>query len=255
MLLRCKVNHRIPSASNTAVCGSRGRGIGHRIDGDFPGGRVELADRSVLVAGVPDHARVIDRDRVRHGVGRQRVFLHLAGRRIDAPDQVAPLAAHQMVPSGASTGSRARWPSVGTVHSVNPILSSPGTSLGRARRVRRHVGSQVPGNLRPLLRHVGKSRPWSRSARPIPLRCSPNYARSGWHCGSRCTDARPGPCRRRRAGWPAAIAPKRRSARETSTAANADIDSLRIASSRGVTVVFTDGPSASRRRRSNEYFY
>ena len=38
--------------------------------------------------------------------------------------------AHQMVPSGASTGSRARWPSVGTFHSVNPTSRSPGTSVG-----------------------------------------------------------------------------------------------------------------------------
>src|SRR5512145_1806244 len=37
---------------------------------------------------------------------------------------------HQMLPSGASTGSRERWPSVGTVHSLNAILASPETSLG-----------------------------------------------------------------------------------------------------------------------------
>jgi hypothetical protein len=37
---------------------------------------------------------------------------------------------HQMLPSGASIGSRDRWPSVGTVHSLKAILASPETSLG-----------------------------------------------------------------------------------------------------------------------------
>src|SRR5262249_680546 len=37
---------------------------------------------------------------------------------------------HQMLPSGASIGSRERWPSVGTVHSLNVILASPDTGLG-----------------------------------------------------------------------------------------------------------------------------
>ena len=158
MLLRCNVNHRIPSASNTAVCGSRvaGRGVGHRIDGDLLGGRVELADRTVLVAGVPDHARVIDRDRVRHGVGRQRVFLHLASRRIDAPDQVAPLArppdgAVRRLDRVAGALTERRHLPLG-----EPDLELAGDQRRRARRVRRHVGSQVPGNLRPLLRHVGQ---------------------------------------------------------------------------------------------------
>jgi hypothetical protein len=46
---------------------------------------------------------------------------------------------HQMLPSAAWTGSRERWPSVGTCHSLKEILAAPGTSLA-ARLISSRAG-------------------------------------------------------------------------------------------------------------------
>src|SRR5262245_4196337 len=46
------------------------------------------------------------------------------------PIRSAHWPTHQMLPSGASIGSRERWPSGGTVHSSNVMLASPGTASG-----------------------------------------------------------------------------------------------------------------------------
>jgi hypothetical protein len=49
------------------------------------------------------------------------------------PIRLPHCPAHQIEPSAASTGSRERWPSVGTRHSLNSIAASPGISLGARR--------------------------------------------------------------------------------------------------------------------------
>lgn len=46
------------------------------------------------------------------------------------PTRLAHCPAHQIDPSGACTGSRALWPSVGTIHSRNVIAALPGTRVG-----------------------------------------------------------------------------------------------------------------------------
>ena len=65
--------------------------VGHLVDGDLTGLRIEIAERTVLVARVADIAPGIDLDGVRHRVGRQRIFLHLASGGIDTADQRAEL--------------------------------------------------------------------------------------------------------------------------------------------------------------------
>ena len=72
--------------------GVPGRRVGHGMDGDLLRFHIELADGAVLVAGVPDIAGGIEGDAVGHGAGRQGELFHLAGRRVEAADQVAPLA-------------------------------------------------------------------------------------------------------------------------------------------------------------------
>ena len=49
------------------------------------------------------------------------------------PIRLPHCPAHQIDPSAASTGSRERWPSVGTCHSLNAISASPGISFGARR--------------------------------------------------------------------------------------------------------------------------
>ncbi len=80
------------------------RGIGHLVDGDLSGGRLELADRAVAVAGVPDVAGGVVDDAVRLGFGFESVFLHLTGFRIEAADQADELP----VPPNRSVGSLQR---------------------------------------------------------------------------------------------------------------------------------------------------
>ena len=77
--------------SNIAECGILGGRVGHLVLGDLARAGIQVADRPVLVARVPDVALGIEGHRVRHCIGRQRIFLHLAGRWIDPPDQIPPL--------------------------------------------------------------------------------------------------------------------------------------------------------------------
>ncbi len=67
------------------------RRVGHLVDGHLAGLRIELADRAVAVAGVPDVAGRIEGHRMRQRLRRQRIFLHLAGSGVDPPNQVAEL--------------------------------------------------------------------------------------------------------------------------------------------------------------------
>ena len=106
-------------------------GVGHLEFGDLARLRVELADGAVLVARVPDVAGVIEHHRVRHGVRRQRIFLHLAGLRVDAADQVGPL---------------------------------PGPPDAAVRRLHRVARALAEGRRRPLLEGDVRCRPASASA-------------------------------------------------------------------------------------------
>src|SRR5690606_8715320 len=64
-----------------------GRGIGHRIDVDRAGRRIEPPDRAVAVARVPDATVRVGGDAVRTRVRRETILAHLAGLRIEAAEQ------------------------------------------------------------------------------------------------------------------------------------------------------------------------
>src|SRR5919109_1705207 len=130
MLLTCNVNHRVPFLSKTAVCGSRAAGSGILYSVIFP-------VRGSSLPIVPLLFPVYQMLPCWSGV---TVWgLAFSGKEyshtspvwgLSWPTRLAHIPAHQIVPSGASTGSRARCPSVGTFHSRNVIDSSPPTRLG-----------------------------------------------------------------------------------------------------------------------------
>ena len=143
----------------------RGR-VRHLVDGGLAGRGIDLADRAVLVARVPGHALGIELHRVRHRARRQRVFLHLAGCRIEPPDQIAelpgppdgsvggldritrPLAERRHLPLGerdlgAAGDERGRPPGVGR-EMRREILRDRGLLLGRACHVDHRADQLFP---------------------------------------------------------------------------------------------------------------
>src|SRR5688572_405899 len=60
------------------------------------------------------------------------------------PTRLAYIPVHQTEPSGASIGSRERWPRVGTIHSEILMLKSPGTSVGRRSVFSGKVAARYP---------------------------------------------------------------------------------------------------------------
>src|SRR5215211_7164946 len=132
---------------------SRGR-VGHLVDGDLAGPRINLADRSVLVARVPGDTLGIELHRMRHGVGRQRVFFHLAGFGIEPPDQVAELAGPPDGPVGPldriarALTERRRLPF------LERDLDAAGHELGGALGVGREMRRQIIDDAGALLRRA-----------------------------------------------------------------------------------------------------
>jgi hypothetical protein len=51
-------------------------------------------------------------------------------RGLRRPTMLPYWPAHQIVPSAVCTGSRERWPRVGTIHSLNVTVTGPETSTG-----------------------------------------------------------------------------------------------------------------------------
>src|SRR5262249_31235203 len=125
-----KVNQRVPFLSKTAVCGSRAAGSGILYS-------VILPVRGSSLPIVPLLFPVYQMLPCSSGV---TVWgLAFSGKEysetspvfgFSLPTRLPHIPAHQIVPSGASTGSRALCPSVGTFHSLNVIDSSPRTRLG-----------------------------------------------------------------------------------------------------------------------------
>ena len=107
---------------------------------------IDLADRPVLVAGVPGDALVIEPHGMRQRVGRQLVFLHLPGRGIEPSDQVAELP---RPPDRAVVGLD-RIARALTERRHLPFrerdFGRAGNELGRAPRVGREIRRKVLGN-------------------------------------------------------------------------------------------------------------
>src|SRR5919106_4284807 len=121
MLLTCNVNHRVPFLSKTAVCGSlaAGSGILYSVILPVRGSSLPIVPllfpvyqmlpswSGVTVWGFAPSGNVYSQTSPVLGLIR--------------PTRLAHIPAHQIDPSGACTGSRDRWPSVGTFHSRNAI--------------------------------------------------------------------------------------------------------------------------------------
>jgi hypothetical protein len=93
---------------------------------------VEPSDSGIAIAGIPNTAIISGNHRMRAcrrwEQKNSSISPVLGSRR---PARLAHMPVHQIEPSFASTGSRERCPSVGTIHSIMSICVSPATSVGR----------------------------------------------------------------------------------------------------------------------------
>src|SRR5262249_57960466 len=124
MLLICKVNQRVPLLSKTAVCGSRAAGSGILYS-------VILPVRGSSLPIVPLLFPVYQMLPCSSGV--TVCGLAFSGKEysqtspvlgLSLPTRLPHIPAHHIVPSGASTGSRAPCPTVRTFHCPHGIEST-----------------------------------------------------------------------------------------------------------------------------------
>src|SRR5262245_24070199 len=130
MLLFCRVNHRIPFLSKTAVCGSFAFGSGILYSVTLPVAGSTLPTVPFLLPlyqGMPLSSSHTECGSA-FGGSLYSFIAPVAGS--SRPIRLPNCPAHQIDPSAAWIGSRERWPSVGICHSVKLISVVPGTSLG-----------------------------------------------------------------------------------------------------------------------------
>src|SRR5215471_16943571 len=122
--------HKVPRWSKTAVCGSRAAGSGILYSVTMPvcGSSLPIVPLPLPVYQMlPSWSGVTLWGLASAGNGYSRMS-PVSG--LIRPTRLPHCPAHQIDPSSVCTGSRARWPSVGTFHSRNVIEASPGTRVG-----------------------------------------------------------------------------------------------------------------------------
>src|SRR5262245_3479278 len=125
MLLCCNVNHKVPFLSKTAVCGSRalGSGILYSVIVPVRGSSLPIVPLLFPVYQMLPWSSGVTVWGFAFSGSAYSATAPVSG--LIRPTRLPHIPVDQIGPSGASTGPRAGWPSVGTFHSRHVIVSSP----------------------------------------------------------------------------------------------------------------------------------